>query len=350
LDDINPFSADLLLDNSEFSLIDWDIYNDPFQISPPSLSFSSTAGDRAGTLIFLSRITSVTGLSDSFECQHYWQKYHITDLVIPTVDDSRDGYSSCNTSLDNPNSSLVLMEWVGDNLLPKSLAIVELLKRNVSNISRYQQVAPCWSNLMESLCMQFFNPANIRRFLRFFWLLWYPHCPIVHKPTFQAEEASPVLLATMVVIGACVSPHAPDNESAKLWFDIVEETAFTHELSNEQYLDQSKKLECLQAIYFVCLIQTWEGSKEAKIRIRQSRFASVLMVRVMLLSFPLPILKSNIRVLKVARGFVITTATHEDLRFVENSEVWWRQFILKEQIIRYLNNTTFPVALSVLKH
>jgi hypothetical protein len=81
----------------------------------------------------------------------------------------------------------------------------------------------------------------------------------------------------MLVIGACVSSSEADKETAKLWFDQLEEIAFGPEMvSSAQYAGRAERLDCLQTMYFACLIQTWEGSNVAKRRIRQSRFSALL--------------------------------------------------------------------------
>jgi hypothetical protein len=73
----------------------------------------------------------------------------------------------------------------------------------------------------------------------------------------------------LIVLGACVSPDAHDNENTKTWFDSVEEMAF----SDEDFCDNSRagstslmtfdpsksrrKVQALQAAYAVCLYQNW---------------------------------------------------------------------------------------------
>lgn len=181
-------------------------------------------------------------------------------------------------------------DWLGDPLAIKTRAIVDRLKETAYKNSKKNGLALKWSPLMEGLCLRLFSPQSIRQFLAYFWALWYPNSPIIHKPTFKAEQASTVLLATMVVIGACVSPYKEDNENVKLWFDRVEEIAFKDEWfqgnpafgrvhQSDISLVRCKRLESLQAAYFVCLFQNWEGSDEAKQRIRRYRHSSVAIVR-----------------------------------------------------------------------
>ncbi|KAE8330279.1 hypothetical protein BDV39DRAFT_202084 [Aspergillus sergii] len=315
---------DVLDTHPEDSLIDWDLATIQFPPPLPSPSLFSISSDRVRTLVFLSQVTSVTGLSATFECRSLWQRYSICSLLglcnEYSADTPPEASSLWETAPSKTDGSALLTQSAGDPLLNQSLAVIELFRRSPYT-STHPRVAPAWSQVLESLCLQFFHPRSIRRFLQLFWLLWYPHCPIVHRPTLRENEVSPVLLACMVIIGACVSPNAPDNEMAKLWFDRVEDIAFSLDTTDPQYLGRPEKLECLQAMYFVCLIQTWEGSPASKRRIRQSRFPSLLIV---------------------ARSFGISSASHQTLRFDGTPEAWWNQFILEEMIIRYIYHTKHP--------
>lgn len=148
-----------------------------------------------------------------------------------------------------------------------------------------------WTDEVESLCHSFFSPSNIIRFLEYFWSLWYPNCPFIHRASFDPQSAPPALLCVMLVIGACLSPHPDDASTARMWLDCVEELAFSdssfREESNsvpspailDQYLERRKKrLECIQTTYLVCSLQKREGSTEARDRVRRYRHATMVMV------------------------------------------------------------------------
>ncbi|CAI4215874.1 unnamed protein product [Parascedosporium putredinis] len=84
-----------------------------------------------------------------------------------------------------------------------------------------------WSALLEKKCLEFFSPANVRRYLAFYWAIWHPNINLLHKPTFDPTTTSPSLLAAMTIMGASVSPCPSDLNDAKLWFNCVEEMVFT---------------------------------------------------------------------------------------------------------------------------
>ncbi|KAL2783800.1 hypothetical protein BJX66DRAFT_344628 [Aspergillus keveii] len=332
--DASPLSPGLLSSSHEGSLLNLDVLSaDAFRPSlgaSPRAVFTNIGGDRAGTLVYLSRVTTVTGLSNSFECHLYWQQHEMSDCVsswsLCAADNPWDEpliWQSA-TPCDTTASSLGLMDWAGDPLLHQTLAIVDQLSstRDPSSTAGHQSVPVTSgrSQFLENLCIRFFSPPNIRRFLDLFWRVWYPHCPIVHRASFEATDTPATLLATMLVIGACVSSSEADKQTAKLWFDRLEEIAFGPELvSSVQYAGRAKeRLDCLQTMYFACLIQTWEGSNVAKRRIRQSRFSTLL---------------------TIARGFDMSSSTHQALPLASGiaAEPWWRCFILQESIIRTLN-------------
>lgn len=91
----------------------------------------------------------------------------------------------------------------------------------------------------------------------------------------------------MAIIGSCVLPNNQDNRNAAIWFNAVEEMVFDDELLQEEYLDtrlagnangKPHKLEALQAAFFVCLFQNWEGSESTQRRIRRRRYSTVVAV------------------------------------------------------------------------
>lgn len=319
-----------------FDYIDWDLSPSVLCSSenePRDLAQAATLEKKLRKLEFLTRFTSVNGFADSFECGTHSQRQQIAldpeaeaDPCpgLPGAVSSHDGASLIrpppeNLDLDldfdpsllighddevherlgrlsrglaleaSPGTSEMVAKtpsswtnWPFDPLAIKTHEIVDRLKQATCRKSDHSIISMNWSRLMEEVCVQFFAPRNLRRFLQLFWSLWYPNCPIVHKPTFNAQGSSAVLLAAMVIIGACLSPHESDHETAKLWFNGVEEMAFNDEWIREDPMSgplrrsetgaaRRKRLQLLQSVYLVCLFQNWEGSDEAKRRIRRYR-------------------------------------------------------------------------------
>ena len=75
-----------------------------------------------------------------------------------------------------------------------------------------------------------------------------------------------------------------DGDSAakgRLWLDLAEEAIF-EELQNcsslGRYNGLNRKVDAIQAAYFTCLVQNWEGNDAAKSRIRHQRLTAVVAV------------------------------------------------------------------------
>lgn len=175
------------------------------------------------------------------------------------------------------------------NYLPKTNQLIHNLQSSTTH----------WTIETHDAATHFFSPANIHRFLTYFWALWYPNCPIVHRPFFDPATASPALVAVMMIIGACLSPDEEDGRAARRWMDPVEEMVFRQEWFGEgdasRIQDDGKwkqRLECIQTAYLVCSLQKREGSVEAQGRVRRYRHAMMVTVH-----FPSPSLISILLIL-----------------------------------------------------
>ena len=180
-----------------------------------------------------------------------------------------------------------LRNWAHHPLALKTQEIVDGLKDTIRHKSRKSCITLEWSNLVENMCLHFFSPSNICKFLRLFWASWYPNCPIIHRPSFDPLTASASLLSSMLMIGSCLSPEKTDNKLAMAWFNAVEEMVFNDEWLEEDYTTSAwtpnpgkdiKRLRSLQAAYFVCIFQNWEGSESSQQRIRRHRYNTLIAV------------------------------------------------------------------------
>lgn len=172
-----------------------------------------------------------------------------------------------------------------DPLDSKSRELVESLRDVISNKRNDDIITLEWTMSINKLCTDFFKPSNMRRFLEYFWSLWYPHCPIVHRPLFDPSSASPELLCVMITIGACLSPSEHDNETSRKWLDSVEELIFRQvyfrsdrELFPGHPSQRKDIVQCMQAAYLVSSLQKREGSAEAQARMRRHRHTSMVTV------------------------------------------------------------------------
>jgi hypothetical protein len=185
------------------------------------------------------------------------------------------------------SSVSAMVEWLADPLFVKTKEIWDefrmmIGKRNGEDLG-IAESTPSTS----AKCLEFFCPSNIRNYLKLFWDRWYRHTPIIHKPTFEATETPCLLLATMVLLGAFMSQNEQDASGAREWLEIAEESIFKEKwlsgcLANsvgDRDMSNRAQVALLQAAFFICILQNWEGGDDAKTRIRRSRHAMLVAVR-----------------------------------------------------------------------
>ncbi|RMJ28929.1 hypothetical protein PHISP_00140 [Aspergillus sp. HF37] len=300
--------------------------------TPPGL-------DGQHSLPFLDRFTSNTGLVQSFDCgteeqrRQVWLKLQregpyeplqAMSSLLPLPELPFDVLAA--PPVENANSTRgdgLSLGWLNDPLSLKTHQILLLIRDIVRVKPRNSAVTLDWSPGLQQSCLQFFSPSNIRKFLGLYWAIWHPNVNFVHRPSFDIESAKPAVLATMAVIGACVSPAKTDNDDCRLWFNCVEEMVFTDDDFNSDMLNLSSvpssmrrdRVQALQAAYMVCLYQNWEGSDASKRRIRRYRFATLV---------------------STARDIDLTTVRHTKYSEQARYEFDWRDFAMREELIRVL--------------
>ncbi|KAK1727994.1 uncharacterized protein BDZ83DRAFT_665526, partial [Colletotrichum acutatum] len=248
----------------------------------------------------MKRFTKFAGLAQSFECGSL-QERHLNNRPNDQIPQSH-------------------VEEASD----VTFKIVAMLKDITISKPRGSKINISWSSSIEFSCHNFFSPQRLQDNLELFWSCWYPNCPIIHKPSFSTSNASPMLIAAMAVLGACLSPSPSVRANANIWFNSVEELAFLDEalLDESITVDDSiscdddavyRRLEAIQAAYLVCLIQYWEGVKPSKRRIRRNRYAVVL---------------------DVTRDFGLGDLSRHKLPVDYSSTFSWKRFVLLEMLIR----------------
>lgn len=263
---------------------------------------------------FLDRFTRNTGLILSFDCGTYNQR---RQALEENENGRAFGGGGCEFMLQDLSTTIHPTNLLGEAFQPNLMAdpldwqtyqITSLVKEVVTVKPRNSAVSITWSSMLEAMCLQFFSPPNLRKFLRLYWTIWHPNVNFIHRPTFNPSTCKTILLASMALvgelahplssrgsvltvnIGACVSPDPMDAENAAHWFNCVEEMVFTDvDLSgdfmsaniNRRLFDlaaNKPKIHTLQAAYNVCLFQNWEGDDTSKRRIRRYRFGTVISV------------------------------------------------------------------------
>lgn len=214
-------------------------------------------------LPFLKRFTKSSGIADGFDCGTLTQRLQLNEAS---------------------NDSLC------QDLAAKTREIVGMVKGALTRTRLYSNASIGWSPVVERACFDFFSPCNLHRFLRLFWYGWYPNSPIIHKPSFNPEAEPSGMLASMAVLGACLSPDSNDCVRVMAWLTPVEEAVFANDIMCDDFIVASPnlvgdetiiwdKLKALYAAYFICIAQNWEGSKEGRQRVRNDRYSRIVSVR-----------------------------------------------------------------------
>ncbi|KAF4337266.1 hypothetical protein FBEOM_8855 [Fusarium beomiforme] len=236
----------------------FDVLHDIY-ISP---SLNQKTSSEKISLPFLKRFTESSSIVDGFDCG--------------TLDQRR----KLNEPLDDPQDQALIV---------KTSEIVSLIRRTTTRTQQRLDCNMSWSPVMEKACLDFFSPGNLCRYLRLFWSGWYPNSPIIHKPSFNLEAEPAGLVASLAVLGACLSPEPDDCVRAMAWLTPVEDAVFNDKVLFDSSIIASSdlagdepvmwnKLKALHAAYFICIAQNWEGSKEGRQRVRMDRYSHIVSV------------------------------------------------------------------------
>ncbi|OQV09477.1 Fungal Zn2-Cys6 binuclear cluster domain-containing protein [Cladophialophora immunda] len=296
--------------------------------------------------VFLDEFTSRTGFISSFDCGSPALRAQVVAqfLQLDTIANGADesvvatrGFGNSSrpewspsgvpqgASLYSPANAAASLSsaWLSDPLCWTVHQVVVLIKETCIVKPRNSTVTLTWSAVSENACLQFFSPFHIRKFLELYWASWHPNISFIHRPTFDPVSCRTILLMSMVLIGACLSPDSADSEAARIWFNCVEEAAFmdidfsgdlpssSHGLPFDPVLNRPR-LQALQAAYNVCLYQNWEGTDASKRRIRRYRFSTVL---------------------SAARDIGMSNARHS-VHGLPRNNFDWAQFVAREELVR----------------
>ncbi|PVH69095.1 hypothetical protein DL98DRAFT_578517 [Cadophora sp. DSE1049] len=286
---------------------------------------------------FLGRLTSRAGLNKIFNfvatteiSKNVWEgNATATSLVW---DFSSTYNNSTRSEEGSTNSDLIelsrMMSWINHPLFPCSKSAWNTMER-VQEVKKVLAAASDALPARDKSYVEFFNPANIEKFLNLYWNDFSFHCPIIHRPTFEPTKAPIMMILVMVLIGAHMSTSPNDSSSARAWMDIAEEEVFAHPSLNgatqdafdgdsgDSEVSLRERLGALQSAFLLCVLQTWEGSNDAKTRIRSHQYPKVI---------------------TAARNFGFARGRHTNDIDLNNNYINWSEYLFKEEIIRTLTH------------
>lgn len=192
---------------------------------------------------------------------------------------------SGSSRLSSHKVSLVgLIESLDDPLFVQTKAIWDTYRTSRIRSSQMAFETIDDPDCADERCLRFFCPGNLRRFIRLFWDEWYPHCPIIHKPTFNALNVPVILLVPMAITGAFMSESDADVKLAMEWLEFGEEIVFASAILSAEPVERAPSdvdippLRIIQAAYLTCIMLNWEGSDTMKRRVRHHHFAALVSV------------------------------------------------------------------------
>ena len=126
-----------------------------------------------------------------------WMKAPGEELRIDSVASMRDRGTTRNLNLDLQSRQHSL----SNPLSVVTHEIVSRIKEVISLKPRNSIIGLTWSSLLEEICLQFFSPTNLIKYIELYWACWHPNWPVIHKPTFSPIAAHPILVAAMALVG-----------------------------------------------------------------------------------------------------------------------------------------------------
>ena len=151
---------------------------------------------------FLDKMTSSTGLAQSFDCGTPEQRAQVLSSIQSETGSESEASTDLNFDIfDSPPTDGVSLNWLDDPLSLKTHQILLLIKDVVTVKPRNSAVTLDWSPGLQQACVQFFSPANLRKFLGLYWAIWHPNVNFVHRPSFDPASAKPAVLTAMTLLG-----------------------------------------------------------------------------------------------------------------------------------------------------
>jgi hypothetical protein len=128
------------------------------------------------------------------------------------------------------------------------------------------------------------TPHKIRNLVNAYFHYWYPHCPLVHRPSFDIGSVSLPLLFVITIIGSLFSSAEDKSALVEEIIDLAEDYAFLNPtfvsltMGDCTLLNSAAALESILAAFLISKVQICSGSSRARRRIRLSRYGEIITV------------------------------------------------------------------------
>lgn len=176
--------------------------------------------------------------------------------------------------------------WPGDIQQPQAAsdiisvetALTDIVRRLKSHHMRGASVVTP-DSLLDSARL-IFVPDKVDTFVQSYFETWHRHCPVLHRPSFDASTTFTPLLAAIILIGATYSSRGY-TEAARNCLDAMESYVFDHEAFQQLVNPPSSKsattgIAPLQAAFLVTALQHWDNHHGSRRRMRLQRYADLV--------------------------------------------------------------------------
>ncbi|KAI1629731.1 hypothetical protein EDD37DRAFT_604609 [Exophiala viscosa] len=300
-------------------------------------SSHSSTGSAKSAMPFLSNYTNpaTNSLSAYYKsAQEVNDSFSDHEYIVGTAGEEPDEESTERVStflLGNPDE-----QWWDDIIIARhSCPDDDALDHNHMR-ERLRQVALDLTTIQRSQCRKrgaalffdeetfrtLFTHDNVVEFTELYFTRWSPHCPILHRRTFDLSKVHPPLLLAVFLIGEAYS-HEVYPSLAQAYYDIAEEYTFSHPKFRELLGDDptsssstsARSLEPLHAAYLMVLLQMCGKNVMSRRRVRNARYNEVI---------------------QAARGLKLFGSKNEYLDSEQSDciDFDWHGFVVKESRIR----------------
>jgi hypothetical protein len=241
---------------------------------------------------------------DSSEASHWSEEFDQNDVFvgagIPDLDGiSFDSFFGGIESLTfgsyplHPDASQVV--YAGGFMSPSALALepraYEIRQVLMGMASTLAVLYPENPNVLHlGPAIELLTHTELDQCVASFFINYHRHCPIIHRPTFQATTVPIALLLGTVALGAMYSPEPVKVAWMKSLLDLMEAYVFSLPGLREEFPGSPSlavapdeetlhyQFQQFQGAYLFVVVQYFSGNLAARRRARRHRFQTILAV------------------------------------------------------------------------
>jgi Fungal specific transcription factor domain/Fungal Zn(2)-Cys(6) binuclear cluster domain len=201
------------------------------------------------------------------------------------------GHSVIRSDVLPPSAGIVSVttDAISPALEPRALEVRQALSKTAGNFGNTLPEAQ--EMLQLGPAIEQVTGADIDSLVSLYFENYHRHCPILHRPSFQATLCPLALLLSVMALGGMYAPETERVQRMRSLLDVIEAYIFSlpglrdeysHSLNLAEAPDEQTlqfQFELFQGAYLIIIAQYFSGNVAAKRRARRQRFTRVLDVR-----------------------------------------------------------------------